>query len=166
MNKARLTDGLAKQHALLKGRKDLVQAAVDKLAAEMAPLTAELKQLDAELEIVDKAILLFDPDANIGNIRPRVKQPRINPLPRGSPLRHALKMLRDTQETFSTVEIMDDLLRHHGHTDASYKVRESIRRSINRGLEDRERKGWIRSLDRDGGARRWQFVPKASGVRQ
>lgn len=163
MNKARLTDGLAKQHALLKGRQELVQAALDKLTVEMAPLAAELQQLNAELEVVDNAILLFDPKANIASIRPRVKQPRITPLPRGAPLRHAFKMLRDSQGSFTTVEIMDDVLKQHGHTDAPYKVRESIRRSLNRGLEDREKKGWIRSLNVDDGARRWQFVPKASG---
>lgn len=162
MNKARLTDGLTQQHALLKGRRQLVQAAFDKLTAEIEPLAAELDRLNEEIAVIDNAILLFNPGADIINIRPRIKQPRITPLPRGAPLKHALKLLRDSQQALTTVEIMDDVLQTHGQENVSVKVRESIRRSINRGLEAREAKGWIRTVDVDGGARRWQFVPKGT----
>lgn len=127
---------------------------------KLEELEAQRADLGRSQEALRQSILVFDPAWSGEDKR---TNRRWSPLPSGTPIKHALTMLRENPSGYSSAEIMRDLTKTHNLHVHPDMTREMVRVSLMSSLSRYKQKGLVELV---GQPRKWRLIPKqASGRR-
>lgn len=140
---------------------DYVLAGLTKRRAELSgeadTLKARLAQIATDLGHLDAVIRQFDPDYDLGSIRP--KRPRGPDVAgRGEMSRFVLGVLREATEPMLTTDIAARFMAQRGMNGQDRKLAERITKRIVSTLRHQGQKGTVRSLPGPGRVLLWEVA--------
>lgn len=127
------------------------------LTGEAETLRARLAQIGADLGHLDAVIRQFDPDYDLGSIRP--KRPRGPDTARpGEMSRFVLGVLRGTEESMPTSDITARFMEVRGMDGQDRKLVERITKRIVSTLRHQGKKSTVRSQPGPGQVLLWEVA--------
>jgi len=140
---------------------DYVLAGLTKRRAELTgeadTLKARLAQIGTDLGHLDAVIRQFDPDCDLGSIRP--KRPRGPDVARpGEMSRFVLSVLREAARPMPTPDITARFMAQKGMDGQDRKLAERITKRIVSTLRHQRQKGTVRSQPGPGRVLLWEIA--------
>jgi len=140
---------------------DYVLAGLTKRRAEMTGeadmLKARLAQIGTDLGHLDAVIRQFDPEYDLGSIRPkRTRGPDV--AGRGEMSRFVLSVLREATEAMPTPDITARFMAQKGMDGQDRKLAERITKRIVSTLRHQGQKGTVRSQPGPGRVLLWEIA--------
>ncbi len=127
------------------------------LTGEADTLKARLAQIGTDLGHLDAVIRQFDPDYDLGSIRP--KRPRGPDVARpGEMSRFVLGVLREATEPMPTPDIAAQFMVQRGMDGQDRKLAERITKRIVSTLRHQGQKGTVRSQPGSGRVLLWEVA--------
>jgi len=140
---------------------DYVLAGLTKRRAELTgaadALRARLAQIGTDLGHLDAVIRQFDPDYDLGSIRPK-RQRGPDVAGRGEMSRFVLSVLREAAEPMPTSDVAARLMAERGMDGQDRKLAERITKRIVSTLRHQGQKGTVRSQPGPGRVLLWEVA--------
>ena len=127
------------------------------LAGEAETLRARLAQIATDLDHLDAVIRQFDPNYDLGAIRP--KRPRGPDVARrGERSRFILKVLREAPEPVTTQEVARRLMAEHGQDGEDRRLVAQAMKRAGMALNRQKAAGTVRAIQGAGPVTLWEVV--------
>ena len=129
------------------------------VSGKIEHLTVEARTLQAELDHLDATIRIFDPDADLGEIKDRLYPPRHRGV-KGEMIGHLYDALREATTPLSSAELSDRVMVARGLNPEDRGLRQIMRRRVIASLGDLRRKEVAKSEPAADGLLVWSFIPR------
>ena len=127
------------------------------LAGEAENTRSRLAQIGTDLGHLDAVIRQFDPDYDLGTIRP--KRPRGPDVARrGERSRVLLAVLREAEEPLDTVEVVRRMVARDGQDVGDQRTLARLVKRVGAALARQERNGAVRKMQESGIPTMWKSV--------
>ena len=135
--------GLTKRHAELSGEAETLRARLAQIATDLGHLDAVIRQ--------------FDPDYDLGSIRP--KRPRVQDAAgRGDMSRFIMKVLREATEPVATHEVVRRLMAERGQDAEDRRLVKNTMKRVGMAFSRQKANGTVRAIQGAGPVTLWEMV--------
>ncbi|MHC2000896.1 hypothetical protein ACYQR9_10665 [Methylobacterium sp. CM6241] len=124
------------------------------IAGQIEHTQGELRKLVTSLDAIDSAIRIFDPTADVGEIRNR-QYPPLHAAFRGEMMRFVLGALRVADGPLTSREIADHVMVGRGLDKDDPKVAQMIRKRVGACLWKSKQAGNVREVRIEGDLKGW-----------
>ena len=128
------------------------------LAGKLEHHHALVRQLMIELDAIDQALLIFKPDIELDDIKPKPMPPR-HAAYKGEVARIVLGTLRDAKRPCSTQELTMHVMAERGMNTADKRLVKTVSKRVGASLRHHRLKGVIRSVKGLGDRIAWEVAP-------
>ncbi len=140
---------------------DTVLAGLTKRRAELAgeaeTLRARLAQIATDTGHLDAVIRQFDPDYDLGSIRP--KRPRTQDAAgRGDMSRFIMKVLREATEPVATHDVVRRLMTERGQDTADRRLMKNTMKRVGMAFTRQKAAGTVRAIQGAGPVTLWEVA--------
>ena len=140
---------------------DYVLAGLTKRRAELSgeaeTLRARLAQIATDTGHLDAVIRQFDPDYDLGGIRP--KRPRTQDAAgRGDMSRFIMKVLRDATEPVATHEVVRRLMTERGQDTGDRRLVKNTMKRVGMAFSRQKANGTVRAIQGPGPVTLWEVA--------
>ena len=140
---------------------DYVLAGLTKRRAELSgeaeTLRARLAQIATDTGHLDAVIRQFDPDYDLGSIRP--KRPRVQDAAgRGDMSRFVLKVLREAAEPVATHDVVRRLMTERGQDTEDRRLVKNTMKRVGMAFSRQKVNGTVRAIQGAGPVTLWEVV--------
>jgi hypothetical protein len=126
------------------------------LAGEAETLRARLAQIATDTGHLDAVIRQFDPDYDLGSIRP--KRPRVQDAAgRGDMRRFIMKVLREATEPVATHEVMRQLMTERGQDTGDRRLVKNTMKRVGMAFTRQKANGTVRAIQGAGPIALWEL---------
>ena len=127
------------------------------LAGEAETLCARLAQISTDTGHLDAVIRQFDPDYDLGSIRP--KRPRTQDAAgRGDMSRFIMKVLREAPEPVATHEVVRRLMAERGQEAEDRRLVKLTMKRVGTAFSRQKAAGTVRAIQGAGPVTLWEIV--------
>ena len=127
------------------------------LAGEAETLRARLAQIATDTGHLDAVIRQFDPDYDLGSIRP--KRPRVQDAAgRGDMSRFIMKVLREATEPVATHEVVRRLMTERGQDAGDRRLVKNTMKRVGMAFSRQKAAGTVRAIQGAGPVTLWEVV--------
>lgn len=127
------------------------------LAGEADRLHARLAQIGTDLGHLDAVIRQFDPDYDLGSIRP--KRLRVQDAAgRGDMSRFIMKVLREASEPVATHEVVRRLMAERGQDAGDRRLVKNTMKRVSMAFSRQKANGTVRAIQGAGPVTLWEVV--------
>ena len=127
------------------------------LAGEAETLRARLAQIATDTGHLDAVIRQFDPDYDLGSIRP--KRPRVQDAAgRGDMSRFIMKVLREATEPVATHEVVRRLMTERGQDVENRQLVKNTMKRVGMAFSRQKAAGTVRAIQGAGPVTLWEVV--------
>lgn len=127
------------------------------LAGELEKAQGTVQQLHADLASLDAVIRQFDPDYNVGAIRPKYRrQPSAAEF--GSMSRAVLDVLRRAGEPLSAKEIASRIIAERGLNAGDRALVRNMNKRVDMALRYQRTNGMVETMESQGGSLDWHLA--------
>ncbi len=127
------------------------------LAGEAETLRARLAQIATDTGHLDAVIRQFDPDYDLGSIRP--KRPRTqDAAKRGDMSRFIMKVLRDATEPVATHEVVRRLMAERGQDAEDRRLVKQTMKRVGMAFSRQKANGTVRAIQGPGPLTLWEVA--------
>ena len=124
------------------------------LCGEAETLRARLAQIATDTGHLDAVIRQFDPDYDLGSIRP--KRPRVQDAAgRGDMSRFIMKVLREATEPVATHEVVRRLMAERGQDTEDRRLMKNTMKRVGMAFSRQEANGTVRAIQGAGPVTLW-----------
>ena len=135
--------GLTKRRAELAGEADIFRARLAQIATGTGHLDAVIRQ--------------FDPDCDLGSIRP--KRPRVQDAAgRGDMSRFIMKVLREATEPVATHEVVRRLMAERGQDTEDRRLVKNTMKRVGMAFSRQKANGTVRAIQGAGPVTLWEVA--------
>lgn len=127
------------------------------IAGKIEHTQVALKELVCDLDAVDATIRLFDPDADLGMIRPKPVAPRFQTF-RGEMNRFVLGSLRTATAPITSIEVALKVCEARGINPTDNRAVIIIRKRVSACLWKLGERGRARSVPMEGDYKGWELI--------
>jgi hypothetical protein len=135
------------------------------IAGDIENAQDALKKLVTDLEHLDAAILLFDPDYKIDDIKPKAFRPPEDWAKRGEMSRVILDMLRNAREPMTARDIALSLMTLRGMDQADRRAVRKMTKRTGAALRHARDRGLLESKEGPGMTVVWTLVKLPSAAK-
>ena len=135
--------GLTKRRAELSGEADALHARLTQIATDTGHLDAVIRQ--------------FDPDYDLGSIRPKRARP-VDAAGRGEISRFVLQVLREATEPVATHEVVRRLMAERGQDAADRGFVKNTMKRVGMAFSRQKANGAVRAIQGAGPVTLWEIV--------
>ena len=129
------------------------------LAGEIERTQQTLRKLVIDLDAIDSAIRIFDPNADIGNIKPH-HYPHKHAAFRGEMMRFVMDTFRTAAgKPVTTKEIALNVARGRGLREDDTELLNTLRKRVGACIFKLKRDGVLREVDGTGDLKQWVLSP-------
>ena len=127
------------------------------LAGEAEALRVRLAQIATDTGHLDAVIRQFDPDYDLGSIRP--KRPRVQDAAgRGDMSRFIMKVLREATEPVATHEVVRQLMKERGQDTEDRRLVKLARKRVGMAFSRHKMAGTVRAIQGAGLLTLWEVA--------
>lgn len=127
------------------------------LAGEAETLRARLAQIATDMSHLDAVIRQFDPDYDLGSIRP--KRPRVEDAAgRGDMSRFLMKVLREATEPVATHEVVRRLMTERGQDTEDRRLVKLTMKRVGMAFSRQKAAGTVRAIQGAGPVTLWEVA--------
>lgn len=127
------------------------------LAGEAEALRARLAQIATDTGHLDAVIRQFDPDYDLGSIRP--KRPRVQDAAgRGDMSRFIMKVLRDATEPVATHDVVRRLMAERGQDAEDRRLVKNTMKRVGMAFSRQKALGTVRAIQGAGAVTLWEVA--------
>ena len=127
------------------------------LAGEAESLRARLAQIATDTGHLDAVIRQFDPDYDLGSIRP--KRPRLQDAAgRGDMSRFLMKVLREATEPVATHDVVRRLMTERGQDAGDRRLVKNTMKRVGMAFSRQKTAGTVRAIQGAGPVTLWEVV--------
>ena len=127
------------------------------LSGEAETLRARLAQIGTDMGHLDAVIRQFDPDYDLGSIRP--KRPRVQDAAgRGDMSRFVMKVLREATEPVATHEVVRRLMAERGQDVEDRRLVKNTMKRVGMAFSRQKANGTVRAIQGAGPATLWEVA--------
>src|SRR5690349_18117862 len=127
------------------------------IAGQVEALQDQLRQTLIDMDHVDCTILLFDPDADLAEVRPKPLPPRHHAF-KGQVTRAILAMLRARNEPLDSHAITLRLMAERELNSADKRLAKTIQKRVGAALRNMRDRGLVVSRPGAGGLLQWELA--------
>ncbi len=127
------------------------------IAGQIEHTQNELRQLVIDLDNVDATIRLFDPNAELDEIKPKPLPPRHHAF-RGEVTRIILATLRNAKKPLTTYDIAQRVMAERGLDTANAKLVKLFIKRVGASLRDHRKRGTVQSEQGPGQFLVWEIT--------
>ena len=124
------------------------------IAGQIEHTQAVLRKLVTDLDAIDAAIRIFDPEADIGAIKPKVYPPRHAAF-RGEMMRHVMGCLRVASEPVTTRDVATVVMKARGLNPDDPELLVTIRKRVGACMWKLKQAGYVREVPIAGELKGW-----------
>lgn len=146
-------------------RPNTVAALKDKraeIAGRIDALQDQLRQQMIDLDHIDCTILIFDPDAQLDDIKPKPMPPRHHAF-KGQVTRSILDMLRQSETPLDGLAITLRIMQERDLNVQDKKLVKTIQKRVGAALRNLRDRGLVNSEQGAGGLLVWGLMIRTSG---
>lgn len=129
------------------------------LAGRIEDAQTTLRMLIIDLDNIDAAIRIFDPDADLAEIRPKPLPPR-NHAFKGEVSRIVFALLRQAKAPMTSQEIAQHVMAGRGLNTADKRLVKVIGKRVGACLRHHKTRGLLQSVKDKGPLLRWETAGK------
>ena len=127
------------------------------LAGEAETLRARLAQIATDTGHLDAVIRQFDPDYDLGSIRP--KRPRVQDAAgRGDMSRFIMKVLREATEPVATHDVVRRLMVERGQDAGDRRLVKNTMKRVGMAFSRQKANGTVRAIQGAGPVTLWEVA--------